>query len=95
MPYVIQPPRIQENKGPDFGEHSQIPSTNLLQGKKTFVWIMIFLFMLAFGLSLSLVCFIFFVLLLTDFNLITNRTVPQFSVKSSQFVIPNIFMLST
>lgn len=75
----IHPPRIGKNKRPDYGEHSQNPSTDLLQGKKTFVGFMIFLFMLAFGLSLSLVCFTFFALLLINFNLIANRTVPQFS----------------
>lgn len=79
MIYAIHPPRIGENKRPDYGEHSQIPSTDLLRGKKTVVWILIFLFMLAFGLSLSLDCFAFFALLLTNFNLIANRTVPQFS----------------
>ena len=79
MIYAIHPPRIGENKRPVYGEHSQIPSTDLLQSKKTFVWIMIFLFMLVFGLSLSLVWFAFFALLLTNFNLIANRTIPQFS----------------
>lgn len=58
MLYAIHPPGIGENKRPDYGEHSQIPSTDLLQGKKAFVWILIFLFMLAFGLLLNLVYFL-------------------------------------
>lgn len=69
--YVICPQRIGENKWPDYGEQSQISLTDL-QGKKTPVWIMIFVFVLAPGLLLNSICFLSLALFITNFNVITE-----------------------